>query len=891
MKPQECLGCPLYDKGTGFAPPTGPINAPLCFVGEALGREEARQSKPFVGPAGQMLLRGLETAGLGRDDVRIGNIVSCQPPGDWLSGAPWERGAIEHCRVHRHKLLEEPHKVFVSVGVPSTRTLIREIGSQPEYSGKIENWRGTINETIYNSYILPIYHPAFLLRGNQKLMGVMATDIKKACRVATHGVEFTYETVVDPPPDWFEKWARGVAQDTWLSVDIETAKKMTSDEEEVDAEIVRDSIVAINFSYHPDQGITVPWAPGWMNTILMLLASPCTKLLWNAIYDIPRLKLDGIAVNGQILDFMWGWHILQSDLPRGLGFVSPFYSDAPAWKHLAKTTPGHYAAMDAVQTQRCAFGIAKDLQSKRFGSHSLWDVFLRHMTKLDHEVLNPATEIGLGLDPDKLREYSHTLATKAQEIRVSIQSLVPPEILPLHPPMGWKRDPERPNAFPLLVEDFVNVCKSCGEEQVTVRHKCETPQLALEIRQVPRWFIREEFNPGSPTQVAAYMTLKGHAEPGKVGKKRKTTAPSTDDLAIRKLAKKDQFYQSILDYRELEKLRGTYADGMLERMDKYNRIHPRFTHAPSTLRLSSVDPNIQNIVAREDGDSHGGTTFRDCVVPGPNHVFIEADYDAIEAVETGWFARDPQMIRLAKLGIHAYLTSHLVNRPASLTWSDEDLKNCFSEMKEKEQLTYHKAKRVIHGSNYGLTPFGMARQYPETFDQRSADKLQRVYLELVPSLPKWQSAVRIQARRNKYLGLEDHPYGYLHWFWDVVGVGRDGRPSAGSDFNRVVSFYPQSTTAGVIKESALELMDAASENYIGDMFGGKSPIRALIHDSILLEVPVTRAEEAISKLRSAMTRPIEEQPCPKEWGMGEYLTIGVTVKQGSSWGAMRKVDR
>jgi len=124
-----------------------------------------------------------------------------------------------------------------------------------------------------------------------------------------------------------------------------------------------------------------------------------------------------------------------------------------------------------------------------------------------------------------------------------------------------------------------------------------------------------------------------------------------------------------------------------------------------------------------------------------------------------------------------------------------------------------------------------------------------------------------------------------------VGVGRDGRPSAGSDFNRVVSFYPQSTTAGVIKESALELMDATSENYIGDMFGGKSPIRALIHDSILLEVPVTRAEEAISKLRAAMTRPIEEQPCPKEWRMGECLTIGVTVKQGSSWGAMRKVDR
>lgn len=837
-----------------------------------------------------MLLRGLEIAGLSREEVRIGNIVSCQPPGDWLVGAPWEWGAIQHCRVHREKLLSEPHKVFVAVGVSAAKTLLRELADTP-YSGKIENWRGTINETLYGSHIIPMYHPSFLLRGNQKLMGVMASDIKKAVRVATQGVHFTYETVVNPSPDWFYRWAIGVENDSWLSVDIETAKKMSSDEEEVDAEIVSDSIVAINFSYHPDQGITVPWAPGWMNTILMLLASPCTKLLWNAIYDIPRLKADGIAVNGQILDFMWGWHILQSDLPRGLGFVAPFYSDAPAWKHHAKDEPGWYAAMDAVQTQRCAFGIARDLQSKRFGERTLWDVFIKHINRLDNEVLNPATEVGLGLDPQKLRDYAETLRTKAQEIREGIQALVPQEILPLHPPAGWKRNPERPDAVEFLVEDFVNVCKSCGAEQVNVRHKCDAPQLALESRQVSRWFIREEFNPGSPLQVAAYMSTKGHAVPGKVGKKRKTTAPVTDDLTIRRLAKKDKFYQMVLDYRELEKLRGTYADGMLERMDQQNRIHPRFTHTPSTLRLSSVDPNIQNIVAREDGESHGGVTFRDCVVPAPGHVFIEADYDAIEAVETGWFCRDPQMIRLAKLGVHAYLTSHLVNRPADLNWSDSDLSRYFSEIKEKEKLTYHKAKRVVHGTNYGLTPFGMARQYPETFDQSSAGRLQQVYLQLVPSLHQWQSAVRLQARRNKYLGLEDHPYGYLHWFWDVVSVDRNGSPAPGSDFNRVVAFYPQSTTAGVIFESALELVDAASETYIGDMFGGRSPIRALIHDSILLEVPEKRSEEAIDKLYRAMTRPIEEQPCPEEWGMGDHLTIGVTVKVGESWGKMEKVGR
>lgn len=92
------------------------------------------------------------------------------------------------------------------------------------------------------------------------------------------------------------------------------------------------------------------------------------------------------------------------------------------------------------------------------------------------------------------------------------------------------------------------------------------------------------------------------------------------------------------------------------------------------------------------------TAFRQCIVPSPGYVFAEADYSAIEAVITGWYAGDPTYIRLAKLGVHAYLTSHLIGRPADLSWSDEKLKEYFGEIKDKyKKAEYAQAKSVVHG--------------------------------------------------------------------------------------------------------------------------------------------------------------------------------------------------
>lgn len=464
-KPPECAGCPLEANGRGFAPPIGPLDANVCLVGEALGKKEAEQSTPFVGQAGAILNRALGLLGIPRETFRIGNIISCQPPNDWLVGAPWEHGAINYCARHRIKL--SGHPVYVTLGVTATRILCDQRGFP--YAGRIEDWQSYVIGD--GPYVIPTYHPAFIMRGNLNLMGPFIHAILKARDIATNGFKrHLPDLVVDPDPSWFDAWARTVldAESCWLAVDIETPGK-SLDESEDNYLISGSTITRINFASGPNQGITVPWDPRYRPSIDALLASPHPKLLWNERFDIPILAEAGSPVRGPILDGMWGWHMLQSSLPRGLGFASAFYSDVLPWKHLGSTDPGPYAATDAVQTYRCLQGIAYDLKKEQ-----QWDTFVRHVVKFDANVLHPAEQVGLRLDPERLRSFHADLQRRQDKLFDDIQNVVPSQFKPLVG--GWKRPPDptrHPHAVAMEVIESVKVCTDCGETDVGARHRCK----------------------------------------------------------------------------------------------------------------------------------------------------------------------------------------------------------------------------------------------------------------------------------------------------------------------------------------------------------------------------------------------------------------------------------
>lgn len=902
LKPAGCSGCPLEYKGQGFAPPVGPENAEILLVGEALGYAEAKAGRPFVGPSGALLDKILRLNGIDRQNVRITNVVSCQPPNDWLDGAPWEYQAVRHCSQYLEPVLDARPKVVVAIGGSATRRLL----DLPR-SGHVQaNWHGSpVLEPKGRFLVVPTFHPAFLLRGNQKLTGVMAFDFQVALKVARgQWQEEPTSLLVDPGVGYFASWVSDYEEackgdnPPWLAVDIETAQKLEG-KDEGELEDKEDIIIRINFACNPDEGLTVPWNEAYIPYIQRLLNTSAPKCFWNARYDVPRLRREGISISGAALDFMWAWHVLQSDLPRGLGFVAPFYSTFGPWKHLSGPDPGRYAAIDAVQTLRVAFGISRDLRAQ-----GMWNTFFNHVYTLDRTVLHPAEEVGLRVDSTRLASFGERLNRESVKLLGTITDLVPTG---LGGEKVWVRKPEEEDAHPEERVQLTQICLSCGATDISTKHRCKDKDLKPQVTQaeakVVRYVKKLPFNPASPLQVLEYFKLKGYK--GGRAKKAKTDRLSTDKKTLEALAKstKDPFFNFLLDFRAVEKIRGTYVEGARARMDLHGRLHSQFLHVPSTGRLSSVDPNLQNVATdRASGEDALAAGFRSCIVPEPGCVLLEADYSAIEAVEVGWFSGDPNYIRLAKLGVHAYLTSHLVGSPADLNWSDEDLGRYFKEIKKKFPKDYDRAKRVVHGTNYGLTPIGMVNNYPELFTRASATKVQGLYFELCPKLPSWQRQVRELAHRQRFLGgtggQDDprkwpHPFGYKHWFWSVyVYNSQIGTLRMGPDSKRVVAYYPQSTAAGVLKDAALRSMDQEdSKHYIGDVYFGKTPIRALIHDSILLEVPKSKVDYVLSRIIPAMEQPVRSQPLPAEWGMGDYLRIGVAVKCGEDWLNMQEIER
>ncbi len=640
----DCSVCPLSTRGTGFVQPFGPSTSPILFLGESPGQREAEFGEPLIGPAGGEFNRLLWRLGQSQSSFRKTNVTSCQPPYNKLEKMPWEH-AIQHCRPNLDAVLGEGHRVIVTLGGVATREILQTGGNLKDFHGTVTLVEVGEGLQRNRAWCIPTFHPSHLLQGAHNLTGTVLFDIQRAIDVAASGWEPDIPTLyLDPRPDFFRSWVEEylaiVAQDPlniWLSVDVETAdKERKLDEGELKTADNSMEITRVNLSYRDDEGLTVPFVGPYLELIGLALASLGPKWFWNKNYDLKRLwQAFGQAnLRGPLLDGMDAWHALHSDVPKGLGFVAPFYSKLGAWKHLSASRPAYYAACDSVQNQRCCYGVARDLTSQ-----GMWNVFWRHMHEVDRVALQPSCSVGLKLDPVKLEEMRVDLKAKSEGFYIEMQALVPDEIKPLHPKEGWIRRPEgetyvwpQEGEFGACAREIltrleqreVQVCTTCGAEGVSVKHRCKdkalAPSVVKQLTNMPRFYVREDFNPGSPQQVLAYIKSCGHT-PGHEKGKETTNRETLERLAeARPRSKKDEanreLYRNILDFREVKKILGTYVEGMLRRLEESTdgRVHPVVTNNPSTLRTAYNSPNLQNVVADKRGKASLATGFRKCIV-------------------------------------------------------------------------------------------------------------------------------------------------------------------------------------------------------------------------------------------------------------------------------------
>src|SRR6516164_5743918 len=373
-------------------------------------------------------------------------------------------------------------------------------------------------------------------------------------------------------------------------------------------------------------------------------------------------------------------------------------------------------------------------------------------------ILEAISHNGLGINAEYQREFLGRIQHDRDAINETIQGQIPPSC---RKEKTWKREPKVQDGIFLRNTDD-------GKKQ---------------------WYKLLPFNPRSWQQVAELAKALGAKLPKKV------EAESEDDVSteakhLKKLFKKYPIFRDIYDYRQHDKLVTSYS----WELGTDSRVHPTFGFHPSTWRKSCRNPNIQTIPKRNDL----AKAFRKMIVPRAGHVLIEGDSAAIEAVLVGHHASSERYIRLAKAGVHGWVTSALHGEHLSLDQPDAVLSAACQAAKAKWPDDYEKCKRVVHLSNYLGTPRRITEEYPDEFPREAeASRLQEFYFstDAGKDVRAWQKKTVEIAHANK--GLENS-FGLRHRLFSLYAWNAYRQSwEFGDDAKRAVAFVPQSDASFV----------------------------------------------------------------------------------------------
>ena len=347
----------------------------------------------------------------------------------------------------------------------------------------------------------------------------------------------------------------------------------------------------------------------------------------------------------------------------------------------------------------------------------------------------------------------------------------------------------------------------------------------------------EEFNINSPQQLGLILFEK-MGIPG--GKKTKTGYSTAVDV-LEKLSEDFPFVTKIMEYRTYAKLNSTYAEGLLAYIGEDSRIHGVFQQTvTATGRLSSTDPNLQNIPIRTEMGRH----FRSVFIPKEGCVFLDADYSQIELRILAALSKDERLIEAYRMDrdIHKVTASQVFHVPLDEV-TDELRRN---------------AKAVNFGIVYGISAFGLSEGL--SIGRADAKEYIERYFTTYPKVKEYLDSEIAFARENGYVKT-------------VFGRRRPVPEIHASNFMRR-SFSERVAMNSPIQGTAADMMKIAMNSVYEELKRKelKSGIVLQVHDELLLEVPKEELDEVreilVSSMENALTLPVPflvEAKTGKNW--------------------------
>ena len=330
-------------------------------------------------------------------------------------------------------------------------------------------------------------------------------------------------------------------------------------------------------------------------------------------------------------------------------------------------------------------------------------------------------------------------------------------------------------------------------------------------------------------------------ELGLAPQKKTKTGFSTDAASLEKLAGQHPIIEQLLRYREVEKLRSTYGEGLVNEVAPDGRIHATFNQTVArTGRLSSDQPNLHNIPVRTEE----GRQFRRAFIPAEGHELLVADYNQIELRVIAHLAEDPGLIGAFTAGedIHTTTAARVFGDPIDAVTSEHRAK----------------AKMVSYGLAYGMEAYGLAQRLSIPVSE-AADILD-AYFAAFPNVKAYMERTVNEARQRGYTET-------------LMGRRRPIPELSSGNFRirqagerQAMNAGIQGLAADIFKVALVELDRALEERR------ARSRLILQVHDEVILEVPPEEKDDMAALVRTVMGGACELQ-----------VPLEVNLAFGDSW--------
>ncbi|MET1218594.1 MAG: DNA polymerase I [Glaciecola sp.] len=358
------------------------------------------------------------------------------------------------------------------------------------------------------------------------------------------------------------------------------------------------------------------------------------------------------------------------------------------------------------------------------------------------------------------------------------------------------------------------------DSQTLAQHSQSLAQRIVELETDVHEMAGEQFNLGSPKQLQTILFEKLNLP---VIKKTPKGAPSTSEEVLQELALNYPLPKAIMEYRGLSKLKNTYTDKLPKMIShRTGRVHTSYQQAvAATGRLSSTDPNLQNIPIRNEE----GRKVRQAFVARPGYKIVAADYSQIELRIMAHLSNDPGLL-------HAFSHGIDVHKATAAEVFGVALEDVTSEQRRS-------SKAINFGLIYGMSAFGLAKQL--NIPRGDAAHYIDTYFTRYPGVKTYMETTREQA---KALGYVKTVFGRRLYLPEINS--KNGARRAGAE-RAAINAPMQGTAADIIKLSMLAVDEWLHTQNPDDIL-----MLMQVHDELVFEIKEHKVDEFLSKIKNLM---------------------------------------